>query len=166
LRDFHVRASQPAANLNRALSCSNDADALACLLLAAEQGCIRAKFLAGLAYHLGLGVSVDYERAAHWYRQAACAADPHAITNLGVMSVLGQGAPSDDLEAYTWLQSAAGLGHVWLRPAVAVLERRISSGGTSAAASAAQILASVSPEVPDLGPCTLPACDPSRCKVT
>src|SRR5437899_3353936 len=110
------------ADFNRALRCAADADAFAYLLRAAEEGCVRSQFLVGLAYHLGRGVAADYERAAHWYRQAACAADGNAIANLGIMS-LHQG---DDLEAYTWIQSAVGTGHAWLRPALDILERRIA----------------------------------------
>ena len=153
----------PAADFNRALRCSNDAEALDSLLRAAEDGCLRAQFLAGLAYHTGRGVAVDYQRAADWYRRAAGGGDSNAITNLGVMSLLGQGTPADDLEAYTWVQSAVGLGHDWLRPALDILERRIIAPGHPA--DAARILAAVAPEIPDLGPCTQPCCDPSRCNL-
>jgi TPR repeat protein len=158
-----VHQTRQPADFNRALLCTSDADAFACLLLAADEGCVRAQFLLGLAYHLGRGVAIDYTRAATWYRKAACCADTHAIANLGVMSLLGQGAPADDLDAYTWVQSAVGMGHEWLRPALDLLERRIN--GRALPADAARILSSVSPETPDLRACTLPGCDPSRCKV-
>jgi len=153
----------PAIDYNRALRCANDADAFAVLLRAAEAGCVRAQFLVGLAYHAGRGVKVDYQRAASWYRKAACCADPNAIANLGCMSALGQGVPADDVDAFTWLQSAVTLGHGELRPALEVMERRISGGGAAAAADAAVILALVAPNIPNLRPCTLPECTPSRC---
>ena len=156
------RARHPAADFNRGLVCSNDADAFASLLRAAEAGCLRAQFLVGLAYHTGRGVAPDCERAGAWYRKAAGGGDSHAIANLGVMSLLGQGAPPDDLEAYTWIQSAVGLGHQWLRPALEQLERRVNGGESG---DSGRILASVSPETPALGPCTRPGCDPSRCEV-
>jgi TPR repeat protein len=158
------RAHHPEADFNRALRCSNDAEAFASLLRAAEDGCQRAQFLVGLAYHTGRGVAVDCERAGAWYRKAAGSGDSHAIANLGVMSLLGQGAPADDLEAYTWIQSAVGLGHQWLRPVLDLLERRIT-GACGDAGDSGRILASVSPEAPALGPCTRPGCDPSRCNV-
>jgi len=154
-------AHHPAADLNRALACSSEADAFDSLLRAAEAGCLRAQFLVGLAYHLGRGVAVDYERAGAWYRRAAGGGDSHAIANLGVMSLLGQGAPADDLDAFTWVQSAVGLGHQWLRPVRDLLERRIT--GASDAGEGDCMLASVSPETPALGPCTQPHCDLSRC---
>ena len=158
-----MRAQHPAADFNRALHCLNDADAFASLLCAADNGCLRAQFLVGLAYHTGRGVAVDYERAGHWYRQAAGSGDDHAIANLGVMSLLGQGAPPDDLDAYAWVQSAVGLGHEWLRPVLGVLERRVTGCGEPW--DSERILAGVSPEMPALRPCTQPGCDPSRCNV-
>jgi TPR repeat protein len=144
------------ADYNRALRCAADVDAFAYLLRAAEEGCVRSQFLVGLAYHIGRGVAVDYERAATWYRRAACAADTNAIANLGVMSLLGQGAPQDDLEAYTWVRSAVGMGNDWLRPALDWLERRVAGRSTAA-------LPPVAPKTPSLRPCMLPGCDPSRC---
>jgi len=110
-------AHQPMADLNRALACASDAGAFGHLLRAAEAGCLRAQSLVGLAYHTGRGVAVDFERAADWYRKAAGGGDSFAIANLGVMRLLGQGAAADEVDAYTWLQSAVGLGHTGLRPA-------------------------------------------------
>jgi len=146
----------PATDYNRALRCVSDADAFAYLLRAAEEGCVRSQFLVGLAYHIGRGVTVDYERAGAWYRKAACAAEGSAIANLGVMSLLCQGAAADDLEAYTWVRSAVGIGHDWLQPALDWLEDRI-------AGRRAGDQPPVAPEVPALRPCTLPGCDPTRC---
>lgn len=153
-------SSHPAADFNRALRCSNEAEAFGNLLRAAENGCLRAQFLVGLAYHTGRGVAVDYEQARTWYGRAAGSGDDYAIANLGVMSLLGQGSPAGDLEAYTWIQSAVGLGHAWLRPALEMLEARINGRG-----GAADPLLPVAPERPVFGPCTQPGCDPSRCNV-
>ena len=153
----------PAADYNRALRSGNDKDAFKNLLVAAENGCLRAQFLLGLAYHTGRGVTVDYECAAYWYSRAAGSGDGHAIANLGIMSLLGQGAPADDLDAFAWLQSAVGLGHQWLRPALLLVEQRITGGVEPP--DAASILAAITPESPVLAPCARPACDPSRCTV-
>ena len=159
------RANHPAADFNNALHCANAADAFPSLLRAAQAGCLRAQFLVGLAYHTGRGVAPDCDRAGIWYRKAAGSGDSYAIANLGVMSLLGQGAPADDLDAYTWVQSAVGLGHHWLRPALDLLERRITGGQGYDDADSRSILAAVSPETPALRPCTQPGCDPSRCNV-
>jgi len=154
----------PAAEFNRALRMTDDSGSFRSLLKAAETGCLRAQFLVGLAYHLGRGVAVDYALAGLWYRKAASGGDSTAMTNLGVMNLLGQGGAADELEAYTWMQSAVGMGHDWLRPAVEVLERRITAPGDPV--DAARILAQVAPEIPNLGPCTRPDCDVSRCNLT
>lgn len=158
-----MAALQPAAGFNRALRAKDDAEAFRNLLEAAEAGCLRAQFLVGLAYHTGCGVAADGERAAYWYRKAACGGDGHAIANLGVLSLPGHGLSTSDAEAYAWVQSAVGLGHAWLRPALAALERRITTG--AADREAARILASVSPEKPQFRACTRAECDPSRCDV-
>lgn len=157
------RAANPAADFNRALRCTNDVESFNGFLRAANSGCVRAQFLVGLAYHTGHGVALDHEKAAAWYREAAGNGDGHAIANLGVMSLLGQGMPADDVEAYTWVQSAVGLGHVWLRPALEMLERCI--GGNADAGQRSFLLKTLSPESPILGPCTKPDCDPSRCQI-
>src|ERR1035438_1926480 len=145
-------ATQPAADFNRALRCSDAGTAFEGLLRAAEGGCVRAQFLAGLAYHTGRGVAVDFVRAGNWYREAAGSGDSYAIANLGVMSLLGQGAPADDLDAYAWLQSAVGLGHERLRPALELVERRVTGGGleNSRPENRERVLAALAPESPVL----------------
>ena len=150
-------AHQPMADLNRALASANDAEAIDSLLRAAEAGCVRAQTLLGWAYQNGQGVPVDYEQAAHWYRRAASHGDSCAMANLGVMSLLGHGPDAGDIEAFIWLQSAAGLGHRDLRPALSWLERRITSERSDGVSPA------VLPESPPAHPCTMPVCDPSRC---
>ncbi len=151
-----IADSHPAADFNRALACSNAADAFASLVRAARAGCVRAQFLVGLAYHTGRGVEVDFERAGAWYHRAAGSGDSYAIANLGLMSALGQGAPADDLDAYAWIQSAVGLGHRWLGPVLDVLERRVAGG-------ADPIPCALAPQTPEFRPCTQSICDRSRC---
>jgi len=147
------------ADLNRALASADHADAFVSLLCAAHAGCLRAQTLVGWAYQTGRGVAVDYHQASDWYRKAAGRGDSCAIANLGLMSLLGQGAPPDDIEAYVWLQSAVGLGHTGLQPVLAWLERRI--GGAAGTPSPAP---PVSAPIPSARPCNRPVCDPSRCE--
>ena len=157
-----MQTHQPASDFNRALHCVNESDAFERLLRAADAGCLRAQFLVGLAYHTGRGVAVDFDRASTWYHRAAEHGDTYAIANLGVMSLLGQGIPADDVDAYTWIQSAVGLGHGWLGPALRLLERRIAGGDP---VDRERVLAAVWPESPNFCPCTQAVCDPSRCNV-
>jgi len=146
-------------DLNRALGCANDAEAFRSLLRAAQGGCLRAQSLVGLAYHTGRGVAVDFDCAAAWYRKAAAGGDSYAIANLGVLSLSGQGAIADEIDAYTWLQSAVGLGHTRLRPVVELLEQRITDEGDCAAA-----LPSIAPQTPPARPCVRKVCDYSLCE--
>jgi len=148
-------------DLNRALGCPNDADAFRDLLCAAHAGCLRAQFLVGLAYHTGRGVTLDFEQAAGWYRKAAGGGDGYAMANLGVMSLLGQGALPDDVDAYTWLQSAVGLGHTRLRPVIDLLEQRLTGHSPECDGRIATL---ISPQIPAVRPCPLAACDPCRCE--
>jgi TPR repeat protein len=158
-----ISAAKPMADFNRALGCSNQADAFDNLLRAAESGCLRAQSLVGLAYHTGRGVAMNFGRAAAWYRRAAGGGDSYAIANLGVMSLLGQGAVADELDAYMWLQSAVGLGHKRLRPVLDLLERRITGDYGNSTGNPDRILTTVSPLTPAARACTMPVCDPSRC---
>ena len=94
---------------------------------------------------------------------AAGGGDSYAIANLGVMSLLGQGTVIDDVDAYTWLQSAAGLGHRQLRPVIDLLERRLTGDSRECTECDGSIAALISPQTPPVRPCTRTACDPCRC---
>src|SRR5690242_4269596 len=96
----------PAAAYNRALACAGP-QRIDLLLRAATGGCHRAQFLLALAYHTGQDVPVDYTRAASWYEQAASRGDSFAMANLGMMRLPGQSGNVDEIEAYTWIRSAA-----------------------------------------------------------
>jgi len=156
-------AQHPMAEYNRALDCANERDGFDHLLRAARAGCLRAELRVGLAYHTGRGTAADFEQAAGWYCKAAAGGDSFAIANLGVMCLLGQGAPGDDLDAYTWVRSAVELGHEKLRPALDYLEGRIGGDGGADGATREVVLAAISPEVPPVRLCRRAACDPSRC---
>src|SRR5262245_23834950 len=116
----------PAAEYNRALLSAEPKVALQHLLRAAAAGCVRAQFRVGLAFHTGDSVPVDLRRAAAWYGYAAAGADRYAMANLGMMWLAGQGVKADELEAYTWIRSAVGLGDQGLIPVLTVLENRIA----------------------------------------
>jgi hypothetical protein len=76
---------------------------------AAEQGSIAGEMhLAALYRDGGKGFQRDMEQAAAWYRKAAEQGDVTAQSTLGVLYSIGQGVPKDDVEAYFWLDLAAG----------------------------------------------------------
>jgi TPR repeat protein len=76
---------------------------------AAEQGFIAGEMhLAALYRDGGMGFPRDMEQAAAWYRKAAEQGDVTAQGTLGVLYSIGQGVGKDDVEAYFWLDLAAG----------------------------------------------------------
>jgi len=77
---------------------------------AAEQGFIAGEMhLAALYRDGGKGFPRDMEQAAGWYRKAAEQGDATAQGTLGVLYSIGQGVAKDDVEAYFWLDLAAGV---------------------------------------------------------
>lgn len=65
--------------------------------------------LAALYRDGGKGFPRDMAQAAAWYRRAAEQGDVTAQGMLGVLYSIGQGVPHDDVEAYFWLDLAAGV---------------------------------------------------------
>jgi hypothetical protein len=77
---------------------------------AAEQGFIAGEMhLAALYRDGGKGFPRNMEQAAAWYRKAAEQGDVTAQGTLGVLYSIGQGVGKDDVEAYFWLDLAAGV---------------------------------------------------------
>jgi TPR repeat protein len=58
------------------------------------------------------GVTINFERAAYWYRYAAEAGHPEAENNLGVFYRYGRGVPQNDATALYWFKRAAAQGQV------------------------------------------------------
>ncbi len=73
----------------------------------AEQGNATVQNSLGFMYHVGLGVSKDYNESARWYRSAAEQDHTQAQLNLGVMYSNGQGVRKDYGEAVKWYHRAA-----------------------------------------------------------
>ena len=153
--------NQRIVDFNRALACASEDEAFDSLLRAAHAGCLRAQSLVGLAYHTGRGVAVDFEQAAGWYRKAAAGGDSCAMANLGAMSLLGQGTVADDVDAYTWLRSAVGLGHERFLPVIDLLERRLTGDSHE---HDSRIVSGISPQTPEVRPCPRAVCDPCLCE--
>jgi hypothetical protein len=78
---------------------------------AADQNNIPAEMHLAALYRDGGGKTIprDMEQAAAWYRRAADQGDPSAQATLGVLYSMGQGVPHSDVEAYFWLDLAAGV---------------------------------------------------------
>jgi len=78
---------------------------------AADQNDIPGEMHLAALYRDGGGKTIprDMEQAAAWYRRAADQGDPTAQGTLGVLYSLGQGVPHNDVDAYFWLDLAAGV---------------------------------------------------------
>jgi uncharacterized protein len=81
----------------------------------AEQGDAYAQYEIGLTYALGIGVSgigvsIDYAKAAKWYLLSAKQGNMHAQFNLGEMYASGWGVEQDYEQAAEWFSKAAEQG--------------------------------------------------------
>ena len=90
----------------------NYAQALELLCPLAEEGIANAQNNLGFIYHMGRGVTQDYQQAEKWYRLAAEQGHTVAQNNLGVMYVKGKGVTQDYVRARMWFNFAAKLGQM------------------------------------------------------
>lgn len=79
----------------------------------AEAGDALAQSRLGAWYMYGTYIARDFEKAAHWLRQAAEAGQVDAQLNLGLLYERGQGVPRDWRLAARWYARAAGQGNGW-----------------------------------------------------
>jgi TPR repeat protein len=77
---------------------------------AADKNDIGAELHLAVLYRDGAGKTFprDAEQAAAWYRKAADQGDTGAQGTLGMLYTVGQGVPRSDVDAYFWLDLAAG----------------------------------------------------------
>jgi len=75
--------------------------------LAATQGDAEAKYMLGIIYYEGNGVTQDYEQAKEWYTSAAEQGHAEAQYMLGVMYYYGKGVTLDYEQAEQFFTSAA-----------------------------------------------------------
>ncbi len=91
---------------------ANYATALKVWLPKAQAGEAEAQAYAGEIYEKGLGLTPNYEVAAHWYRKAAEQGDMRAQINLGYLYERGLGVNKDLAKAMSWYQKSSGLEKV------------------------------------------------------
>ena len=80
------------------------------LMPLAEQGDAKAQYSLAFLYDTGLGIGVDYEKAAEWYRKSADQGEPNAQHNLAVIYAGGKKITQDLVQAYFWFDLAAASG--------------------------------------------------------
>lgn len=84
---------------------------MAQITAAAEKGCAQSQNRLGDCERQGLGVKINPEAAAEWYRLAAEQANPEALYNLGHCFRNGFGVQPSGLQAQSLWERAAELGH-------------------------------------------------------
>jgi TPR repeat protein len=89
----------------------NDAAAVHCFTLAAEQEDAEAQFNLGFMYANAKGTAQDDVEAIKWYLKAAEQGHAVAQTNLGLMYAKGRAVTQDCVEALKWYRLAAGQGY-------------------------------------------------------
>lgn len=89
LESFQARETEP----------QTDDELFAEFLKQAEKGNRRAFFYMAAAYLSGVGTPQDYSEAMKWMRQAAALNLSSGVSDLGLLTQLGQGTPVDRVEA-------------------------------------------------------------------
>ena len=80
------------------------------ILRKAEQGHPDAQNKIGTMYYTGTEVTMDYGRAAYWFKRAAEQGHANAQYNLAVMYDKGQGVAQNNKKAEYWYKKAAEKG--------------------------------------------------------
>lgn len=77
----------------------------------AREGNVKAQLNLGLKYVYGQEVSIDYQKAAQWFRTAAKRGNALARYNLGLLYYYGLGVPGSYVKATHYFQTAADQGN-------------------------------------------------------
>lgn len=93
--------------------------------ISASRGEVDSQFDLGNMYEKGIGTSIDYEQARHWYGKAAAAEHAKASFSLGLMYHEGSGIRKNNKTAFKWFSAAARQGST---PAQYYLGKLYASG--------------------------------------
>ena len=77
----------------------------------ADAGDVDAEYRLGAAYQSGNGATLDYDKAAAWYRKAAEKGNPEAQNSLGILYWTGRGVEKDQGQAVKWYREAVRHNH-------------------------------------------------------
>jgi uncharacterized protein len=78
---------------------------------AAAKGDGPAHTLLGQIYEQGLGVPLDFQKAAEWYAKGAAIGDVHSLFSLGLLLVEGRGIKENKKQAADFFELAAAKNH-------------------------------------------------------
>lgn len=96
--------------------------------MAAEQGHPEAQFELGQMHAQGLGITQQFEQAAHWYLLAAKQGHAKAQFHLGFLYSHGQGVKQDYAKAYQWYCISDRFGYALAKKNLAFIAKKLDPG--------------------------------------
>jgi len=90
------------ANSIKYLFSKSDSKSFNIILRLAKKGDVKAMYYTGLSYETGNGISINYKKAAEWYKKAAEAGYSKAQYNLAFMYRYGYGVRKNLILSYKW----------------------------------------------------------------
>ena len=96
--------------------------------IAADKGYPSAQFELGQMYAQGLGVTQQFEEAAHWYLLAAAQGHRQAQFHLGFLYSHGQGVEQSYVKAYQWYCISELCGYALAKKNIVFIGKKLSPG--------------------------------------
>ena len=96
--------------------------------IAADKGYPSAQFELGQMFAQGLGVTQQFEEAAHWYLLAAAQGHRQAQFHLGFLYSHGQGVEQSYVKAYQWYCISERCGYALAKKNIVFIGKKLSPG--------------------------------------
>ena len=96
--------------------------------MAADKGHSSAQFELGQMFAQGLGVTQQFEEAAHWYLLAAAQGHRQAQFHLGFLYSHGQGVEQSYVKAYQWYCISERCGYALAKKNIVLIGKKLSPG--------------------------------------
>jgi TPR repeat protein len=96
--------------------------------MAADKGHSSAQFELGQMFAQGLGVTQQFEEAAHWYLLAAAQGHRQAQFHLGFLYSHGQGVEQSYVKAYQWYCISERCGYALAKKNIVFIGKKLSLG--------------------------------------
>ncbi len=96
--------------------------------IAADKGYLSAQFELGQMYAQGLGVTQQFEEAAHWYLLAAAQGHRQAQFHLGFLYSHRQGVEQSYVKAYQWYCISERCGYALAKKNIVLIGKKLSPG--------------------------------------
>ena len=104
----------------------DEAQGLAWVKKAADQGFPEAQYKIGTGYRTGFALPMDRSEAVKWYQKAAKQGHVKAQYYLGELLANGQGVDEDYITSYAWMFLAKSANDEQAEKNIKILEREMS----------------------------------------